>query len=87
MQATDKELLRGHSAAHIAAVDSSFRRAEAGEGAVAQALPQDIFVSDGTPAAARLSSGCVIEVLYTSEKGSAQKPRGHVRTRKSSRML
>ena len=73
VQATDPELLRGHSLAHIAAVDGGFRGAEADDGPVAQALPQDIFVSDGTPAAARLSSGCVIEVLPAFSKGSFER--------------
>ena len=64
-QATDEELLRGHSAAHIASVDRGWGGGVAPvEGAEAEALPQDIFVSGGTPLAARLSAGCVIEVPH-----------------------
>ena len=60
VQAADLELLRAHSAAHIAAVDSGF------DVEVEGVPPTDIFVSDGTPAAARLSAGCVVEVRSAS---------------------
>ena len=64
-QATDEELLRGHSAAHIAAVDRGWGSGGTPAGGVeAEALPQDIFVSGGTPLAARLAAGCVIEVPH-----------------------
>ena len=72
--ATDQELLRAHTAAHVAWVDTFYAKAKANEGGfrVAQVAAlhklsgsfnmreRDLYVGSETAAAARLAAGCSI---------------------------
>jgi hypothetical protein len=53
--ATDEELLRCHTAAHVASVDGSV------DSASARPDDSDMYASAGTPLAARLAAGCVTD--------------------------